>query len=389
MNQSPRPIAGNSCAHYHPKYKRLAASLFVAIAITLLALSACAQQPSELKLVDLDGNLVLRIDKTGAAFDQIENKVAVVNSDGTFTWTRTNEKTRFKDDPAVKRDNDHYAVQFADSSFDVKPDGTVLLNSQPYWRVSGYAQNDAQRERFMAALVIIPLATDAPTVDGNSPGAPRDIKNGQADAAIRKESIVWIYKPNEIYFDNARVPAADLNFAAAEEFLKRRTDPTKPVYIFADAFVEYGTVVKVISAIRKFSKDQVRQAGFIVRGRHAWEQLPLQIQATRDPDEDPFKTPPDPLSLVVKIVGDQVQLDSAAWPLPSSATHTEAKGTVANASSIAQSLEKILGQRAPAADKTVVIKAPRATDYNDVIKVVDVLKGAGAKPILMQIDDLP
>ena len=39
-------------------------------------------------------------------------------------------------------------------------------------------------------------------------------------------------------------------------------------------------------------------------------------------------------------------------------------------------------------EKTVFIKAPRALPYADVVQVLDSIKGAGATPIGLQIDDL-
>jgi biopolymer transport protein ExbD len=39
-------------------------------------------------------------------------------------------------------------------------------------------------------------------------------------------------------------------------------------------------------------------------------------------------------------------------------------------------------------EKTVFIKAPRALLYADVIRVLDAIKGAGATPVGLQIDDL-
>jgi biopolymer transport protein ExbD len=39
-------------------------------------------------------------------------------------------------------------------------------------------------------------------------------------------------------------------------------------------------------------------------------------------------------------------------------------------------------------EKTVFIKAPRSLPYSDVIRVLDSLKGTGATPIGLQIDDL-
>jgi biopolymer transport protein ExbD len=39
-------------------------------------------------------------------------------------------------------------------------------------------------------------------------------------------------------------------------------------------------------------------------------------------------------------------------------------------------------------EKTVFIKAPRSIPYADVVRVLDSIKGAGATPIGLQIDDL-
>jgi hypothetical protein len=40
-------------------------------------------------------------------------------------------------------------------------------------------------------------------------------------------------------------------------------------------------------------------------------------------------------------------------------------------------------------EKTVFVKAPRASRYGEVVKVIDAIKGAGANPIFLQVDDLP
>jgi len=39
-------------------------------------------------------------------------------------------------------------------------------------------------------------------------------------------------------------------------------------------------------------------------------------------------------------------------------------------------------------EKTVFIKAPRSIPYGEVAKVIDSLKGAGAEPVGLQLDDL-
>jgi biopolymer transport protein ExbD len=39
-------------------------------------------------------------------------------------------------------------------------------------------------------------------------------------------------------------------------------------------------------------------------------------------------------------------------------------------------------------ERTVFIKAPRALPYAEVMRVLDAIKGAGASPVGLQIDDL-
>lgn len=39
-------------------------------------------------------------------------------------------------------------------------------------------------------------------------------------------------------------------------------------------------------------------------------------------------------------------------------------------------------------EKTVFVKAPRALTYGEVVRVIDAVKGSGATPIGLQIDDL-
>lgn len=52
---------------------------------------------------------------------------------------------------------------------------------------------------------------------------------------------------------------------------------------------------------------------------------------------------------------------------------------------LATTLKDLLEQRP---DKTVFIKAPKDKQYGDIVEVIDVVKGAGAQPIGLQIDYL-
>jgi biopolymer transport protein ExbD len=120
------------------------------------------------------------------------------------------------------------------------------------------------------------------------------------------------------------------------------------------------------------------------------------IPTQRDPNEDVSKLKPNPLTLVVSISTDlQLKLNQ------------EAMGSVNDTSALAAKLQQTFQQRREQhaykvgmesrtdvsedqrIEKTVFIKAPRALQYMNVVKVIDAIKGAGANPIGLQVDDLP
>jgi biopolymer transport protein ExbD len=119
------------------------------------------------------------------------------------------------------------------------------------------------------------------------------------------------------------------------------------------------------------------------------------IPTQRDPNENIQNLKPNPLTLVVSITPDlQIKLNS------------DPMGSVNDTSALAAKLQQTFQQRkeqhaykvgmetsnAPEdqkIEKTVFVKAPRALHYGDVVKVIDAIKGAGASPVGLQVDDLP
>ena len=120
------------------------------------------------------------------------------------------------------------------------------------------------------------------------------------------------------------------------------------------------------------------------------------IPTQRDPNEDLSKLKPNPLTLVVTISPDlQIKLNHDSF------------GSVNDTAPLAQRLAALFQQRKETRaykigmenrsdvkeedriEKTVFVKAPRATKYGDVVKVIDAIKGAGASPVGLQVDDLP
>src|SRR6266446_5363164 len=120
------------------------------------------------------------------------------------------------------------------------------------------------------------------------------------------------------------------------------------------------------------------------------------IPTQRDPNENIQNLKPNPLTLVVSISTDlQVKLNQ------------DAMGSVNDPSALAAKLQQVFQQRKEQRaykvgmesrsdvpedqriEKTVFVKAPRALHYGDVVKVIDAIKGAGASPVGLQVDDLP
>ena len=120
------------------------------------------------------------------------------------------------------------------------------------------------------------------------------------------------------------------------------------------------------------------------------------IPTQRDPNEDLSRLKPNPLTLVVSIAPDlQIKLNQ------------DSLGSVNDTAPLAQRLAQVFQQRKEQRayrigmetrsdlkeddriEKTVFVKAPRATKYGDVVKVIDSIKGAGATPVGLQVDDLP
>jgi len=120
------------------------------------------------------------------------------------------------------------------------------------------------------------------------------------------------------------------------------------------------------------------------------------IPTQRDPNEDLSKLKPNPLTLVVSIAPDlSIKLNQ------------DSLGSVNDPAPLAQKLALTFQQRKEQRaykigmenrtdlkederiEKTVFVKAPRALHYGDVVKVIDAIKGAGANPVGLQVDDLP
>ena len=111
-----------------------------------------------------------------------------------------------------------------------------------------------------------------------------------------------------------------------------------------------------------------------------------KIPSEPDPQQDLSQIKPNPLTLVVTIANDlKLKLNQ------------DDMGSVNDTAALGQRLSNLFAQRkeqrayrpgTEEVEKTVFVKAPRSLKYGEVVKVIDVIKGAGANPVGLQIDDL-
>lgn len=66
------------------------------------------------------------------------------------------------------------------------------------------------------------------------------------------------------------------------------------------------------------------------------------------------------------------------------------KGNIEDTEMLGSLLKEMLQQRTanPASDRSITIRAVKSGRYGDVVRLIDAVKGAGAGPIIIAIDDL-
>jgi len=110
-----------------------------------------------------------------------------------------------------------------------------------------------------------------------------------------------------------------------------------------------------------------------------------KVPSEPDPEMQQVATP-NPLTLVVAIGSDdKIKLNS------------EDMGSTSDTSALSTRLLGIFKERkdknvrtsdGTRIETTVFVKAPRNMAYGKIVKVIDAIKGAGAEPVGLQIDDL-
>lgn len=112
----------------------------------------------------------------------------------------------------------------------------------------------------------------------------------------------------------------------------------------------------------------------------------FEAKVPAEPKDDIGPVKPNPLSLIVDVGSDpsKIRLN---------------KDEVGDAGALGTRLTEIFNERTRNGvfkegsttneiEKTVFVKAPRALKYGEIVRIIDAIKGAGASPVGLQIDDL-
>jgi len=151
--------------------------------------------------------------------------------------------------------------------------------------------------------------------------------------------------------------------------------------------------VQFLDSVRK---EGVNTIGLLVErqpGKDAPSLFKIQISAEPSLEDSPLK--PDPFTLILSVAADgKIQLNR------------EPMGDAMDTAKLTQTLTQIFQQRkeyrafkpgletrtdlpeSERIEKTLVIKPQRSTPYGRVVRLIDAARGAGAGPIVLQIDDL-
>jgi len=101
----------------------------------------------------------------------------------------------------------------------------------------------------------------------------------------------------------------------------------------------------------------------------------FESQIPQKPQENQENAPVPPSDLLMVDVKSGIGLDQTV----------ELNSKPMSLMELGETLKSLLEQRP---DKAVFLKAPKDKPYDDIVKVIDTMKGAGAQPIGLQVDFL-
>jgi biopolymer transport protein ExbD len=231
-----------------------------------------------------------------------------------------------------------------------------------------------------SALLLSACSNLAPTRPTNTRTievrVPEGVKNTEADAAIEAEAPRTISLRRDGWYIGIYHVSSESKRSQLEGELKKRVaeNPSNQVYLKADEGIEFGDVVSALDVARRVG---IQSAALVVRpqGNNALHRLTVELPPMRDPNAPIEK--PNPLTLDVRVTGEGIV-----------SLNREPQGTI-DEPKLANTVANVLQNRTSNMEKTVTVKGTRTSKYAIIVRVIDVVRGAGAARVVLQLDDLP
>ncbi len=253
----------------------------------------------------------------------------------------------------------------------------------------------------VATAIAIPFLIDGPKRQNEIVNLPVNVKYAHQDYDLAKETsmILTLSADNKLYERQSRdlpdrVERTETIITKEElpekikSSLEGKTPDKRIVYFKCDVNASYENVLQVFDIIRKADVDKV---ALVVVGEKK-EEDPYQIAPVMfevkipAPIDKAVVLRPNPLTLVAMLDKDGKLL-----------LNNDEMGTVSDHKKLDDKLREVFKDRenngvfregTNEVEKTVYIKAPKSSKYGDFIKLVEAVKGSGAEPIGIQIDDV-
>lgn len=216
---------------------------------------------------------------------------------------------------------------------------------------------------------------------GTTVGVPRDMNHAtMGKLGFKRLMTVSLPKEGEVYWESQKTAKENLPDKIRQS-AAAKPEPNRVVYVEAALDARQQEIVDLLKLVRRAGLDRsrliVRQRGVTTDrpGPSGWFEVRLEPEA--DATQNVSEKYPSPLELVAGI--------GANGKLTLNTTNI---GTIEDPNLLASRLTEIFTECAEAGftERTVTVRAENDVEYVEVAKLVDTLTGAGAGPIVMQLD---
>ena len=215
---------------------------------------------------------------------------------------------------------------------------------------------------------------------------PNNTQSGEEDSDVMKDTsmIIAVAADKNIYQGEERISKEQLT-ERLKKFVETKSEDKRIVYLKGDIDAAPETLVDILKTIRD---AKIYKVALVINKASNPRPNVFEIVLPPDPSKEANKIlKPNPLTLVVFGVGNSDKL-LLNWEETGSISDTDPLKT--KLMSIFKDREKngVLVEGTNEVEKTVFVETSKINKYGNVVKVIDALKVAGAKPIKWDIDGL-